>query len=77
MNEVLSATLSDTMTAHYKTQLTKIVTVTKFNVPPTNHNYMQLTKICGSSHSGHCKTWTLDSGLDHGLDYGPKFSCIV
>ena len=24
--------------------------------------------------SGRYKTWTVDSGLDHGLDYGPALS---
>ena len=25
------------------------------------------------THSGECKSWTLDSGLDHGLDYGLEY----
>jgi len=26
---------------------------------------------------GHYKTWTLDSGLDHGLDSGPNNDSII
>ena len=35
------------------------------------HIHVRIYVYVGLENWGHYKSWTLDSGLDHGLDYGP------